>query len=209
MILPNLVLFPGTQIPLLIFEPRYRTMVEDVFKADRRFAVFLTNRRLHPDAFAVGCLGEIIAYEKLPNNFYQLVLRGQQRIFRLGWEPPRPYPYLSYRALSDVPFASEDEKMQMKARLLKCAHDYLTLVRESSEQVEQVLQVAMQLSCEEIIHWACLLLQFDVEVKQKILEEASISNRGERILAIMEESVKRQRVLDRVSDLRPADPRLN
>ena len=39
--LPNAVLFPGTTLPLYVFEPRYRQMVEDVLRHGRWIAVAL------------------------------------------------------------------------------------------------------------------------------------------------------------------------
>lgn len=209
MILANGILFPGTQIPLLIFEPRYRKMVEHAFKNDRRFAIYLASRQPNTEPSPVGCLGEVVAYEKLPNGSYQVLLRGERRIFCLRWYLSRPYPYLSFFPLSDIPFSSEDERAEMKARLLQSIQAYLAAMRGDPENAEKILKIAMQLSCEEIIHWSCIVLQFDLEAKQKILEEPLISKRGESILKVLEEGTHTQRVLDRVSDVLPPDPRFN
>ncbi|GJG87968.1 peptidase [Gemmatimonadetes bacterium T265] len=53
----GLVLFPGTQLPLHIFEPRYRAMLADVRAADGRFGIVLRagdDERAIPRGY-VGC----------------------------------------------------------------------------------------------------------------------------------------------------------
>src|SRR6187399_2481527 len=39
--LPNVVLFPGVLLPLHIFEPRYRAMIGDALRGDRRIGMVL------------------------------------------------------------------------------------------------------------------------------------------------------------------------
>ena len=38
--LPGAIVFPGLQLPLHIFEPRYRALVSDALVKDRRIAMF-------------------------------------------------------------------------------------------------------------------------------------------------------------------------
>lgn len=211
MLLPNVVLFPQTQIPLLIFEPRYRQMIEDVFRGNQRFAIFLTRQRTdeYMSAFSVGCLGEVVGYQKLPNGFYQIVLRGEKRIRRITWDRSRSYPQVAYKELPDSPFPSEDARQGMRGQLLKKARDYLFFIHTKKEAIEKTLEVAMQLSCEEVINWACLLLQFDIYYKQKLLEESEVQKRGRRILQVMQEKIDEQSFLQHFSAYRPKDPSVN
>ena len=62
--LPETVLFPGTVIPLYVFEPRYCAMIQDAIAEDGSLAVVM----LHEDADAMGFKGRFIrllALEKL------------------------------------------------------------------------------------------------------------------------------------------------
>jgi len=45
--IPNLVVFPGTVIPLHVFEPRYRTMVHDAVRDERMIGVCHTRKQIH------------------------------------------------------------------------------------------------------------------------------------------------------------------
>ena len=42
--LPGVILFPGLQLPLHIFEPRYRAMIKDALARDRRIGLIQPQR---------------------------------------------------------------------------------------------------------------------------------------------------------------------
>jgi len=84
--LPGVVLFPGTIIPLHIFEPRYRAMVADALAGERYVAIALlkpgweplyhTSRApIHP---TVG-VGRILEHEQTDDGNYNILLRGVGR----------------------------------------------------------------------------------------------------------------------------------
>ncbi|MCO4769791.1 MAG: LON peptidase substrate-binding domain-containing protein [Deltaproteobacteria bacterium] len=83
--LPNSVFFPGTLLPLHIFEPRYRAMVSHAMEADQRIAIallkpgFETDYYGAPEVHDVVCIGEIIMFSALPDGRSNLVLRGVGR----------------------------------------------------------------------------------------------------------------------------------
>jgi len=90
-----LVLFPGTPLPLHIFEQRYRRLLADCLETDRRFGII----RL-PDGMAeleippgtIGCIAEIVNAEPLPDGRSNIVVRGGER-FALA-DDPAPLPVL-------------------------------------------------------------------------------------------------------------------
>ncbi len=89
--LTGVLLLPGTVLPLHVFEPRYRAMVEDALGADRVFGMIQPfapqqdNRPLpgaenqKPDLYQVGCAGYIEKWEKLPEDRFFVELRGVNR----------------------------------------------------------------------------------------------------------------------------------
>src|SRR5215218_2105661 len=66
--LAGALLFPGSQLPLHIFEPRYRTMIRDALASDKLIAMI--QPRPGPDGdetpalFDIGCIGRIDACEE-------------------------------------------------------------------------------------------------------------------------------------------------
>ena len=78
--LPGAVLYPGLQLPLHIFEPRYRAMISDALARDRRIGM-IQPQRPHEGAplFTIGCLGRIGEVEALTDGRYNIVLEGEAR----------------------------------------------------------------------------------------------------------------------------------
>ena len=80
--LPNLVMFPYVDVPLHIFEPRYREMIGDIAQGDRIIGMMLLkgdwqrDYYAYPDIYEFGCAGRIERLVKLPDGKYNLVLTG-------------------------------------------------------------------------------------------------------------------------------------
>ena len=89
----QVVLFPGTPLPLHIFEPRYRQMLADCLTGESRFGVVGPGRDGEaPDAGAVGCAAEIQANEQLPDGRSNiLVVGGARFVVRRVLDDPAPY----------------------------------------------------------------------------------------------------------------------
>jgi Lon protease-like protein len=95
--LPDVVHFPGTALPLHVFEPRYRRMVEDLLERpepERRVGMILTARDEEtgvPELLEPGCAGRLVSHEALDDGRSNIVLLGEFR-FTLDRElPGKPY----------------------------------------------------------------------------------------------------------------------
>lgn len=93
--LSTVVLFPGADCPLHVFEPRYRQMTRVALDGDGWIGM-VTVRPEHvgdmagdPPVFPIGSLGRIRDHEQLPDGRLNIVLHGIVR-FRIRDEPPRP-----------------------------------------------------------------------------------------------------------------------
>lgn len=78
--LTGVILFPGLQVPLHIFEPRYRALVSDAMARDRQIGMIQPRAAGEPPPlFDMGCVGRIIDVEALEDGRYNLVLEGFAR----------------------------------------------------------------------------------------------------------------------------------
>lgn len=85
--LPRVVFFPGTSLPLHLFEPRYVAMIEDCIE---RGPMTMAVARLvdgyepvyegRPAIHTIAGAGRIIAHERLDNGTYNIVLHGLARV---------------------------------------------------------------------------------------------------------------------------------
>src|SRR4051794_5845167 len=106
--LPNVVLFPNVFLPLHIFEPRYRQMVDEALKGDRIIGMVLLrpgwegDYEGRPAIYPIGCAGVITHAERLADGRFNIVLRGMEkfrvreeesgRTYRVAHVEPVPEP---------------------------------------------------------------------------------------------------------------------
>src|SRR5258705_6488596 len=66
-----IVLFPGVPLPLHIFEPRYRQMLNDIHKTDNLFGLSYfdstTTDKEIPGIGHIGCVAEVTETQSLPD----------------------------------------------------------------------------------------------------------------------------------------------
>lgn len=90
------VLFPHAVLPLHVFEPRYRALVDDVLAADGRFGVVLIERGHEVGGgdtrFTVGTVAEVVQAGRFPDGRLALTTVGVERIGVVEWLPDDPYP---------------------------------------------------------------------------------------------------------------------
>jgi uncharacterized protein len=91
------VLVPGLVLPLHVFEPRYRRMVDDSrTHHDSTFGVVLIERGSEVGGgdvrTDVGTLARIVRAEELPDGRWILGVVGVHRIRVERWLPDDPYP---------------------------------------------------------------------------------------------------------------------
>ena len=94
--LTGAVLFPGTQLPLNIFESRYINMIDDVLaSSDRLIAMIQPASSKDSDSkilTKVGCLGKITTFNEIEDNRYLITLTGIVR-FKIKEELDTTTPY--------------------------------------------------------------------------------------------------------------------
>jgi hypothetical protein len=134
--LPNVVLFPGVQTPLHLFEPRYRQMTADALAGDRRIGMVVVPPQHsaampgNPPVYPIGCAGTICQDQKLPDGRYNIVLAGESR-FRIVSEPAGP-PERLYR-VAEVTWLQDPLPPDAEPR-----------VRELRERIEAQVQALVE-----------------------------------------------------------------
>ena len=79
--LTGAVLFPGTQLPLNIFEPRYVQMIDDALASPGRLLGMIQPEKpnqgtSNKNLKKVGCLGRISSFNEAEDNRYLITLSG-------------------------------------------------------------------------------------------------------------------------------------
>lgn len=183
--LTGVLLLPGTVLPLHIFEPRYRAMVEDALSADRVFGMIQPfapqqdNRPLpgaeseKPDLYKIGCVGYIEKWEKLPEGRFFVQLRGVNR-FRFAVEIALHRGYRRVRAdYQAFPDATLHEGWRCeRSAILQALKDYGKAhgLQVKPEQAERFTDI-------ELVNLLSVSLPFLPAEKQALLEAITLKDR--------------------------------
>jgi len=170
--LPNLVLFPGIEIPLHIFEPRYREMIADAREGRGVIGMTLLKGDWEkdyygrPELFGVGCVGKIDRLMSLPDGRYNLILNGLSEFRVLKEYDDRSYRVAEVRYCAPDPAALElDDEAMVYLRDLLAAYLGRTAWEAWRELVDQ-----RGLRDGALINFLCFNLDFSTLEKQTLLE---------------------------------------
>jgi uncharacterized protein len=192
--LTGVMLLPGTVLPLHIFEPRYRAMVEDALEGGKVFGMIQPftpqddNRgpqpgadKQAPDLYRVGCAGYIEKWEKLPDGRFFLQLKGVNR-FRYSEELELQRGYRRVKALyHDFPDAVLDQGWQCDRSAVLDA--LATYGKANGMQVRA--EQAEKFSDLELINLLAVSLPFHPAEKQALLEAQEMKDRENMLIDLL------------------------
>ncbi len=183
--LPEVVLLPGTLLPLHIFEPRYRAMVADALEADRTIGMAMLKPGAEeggeaPAIHRIGTAGEIVESEALADGRYNILLEARFRFRVLEERAPDPYRVASVEEIQTVPFpeAGEGERIVASAT---------ALYGEVARALDLPPLPGEQISPERLASEMALRLRYAPPELQALLETDSLASRFETLRGRMRE----------------------
>jgi Lon protease-like protein len=180
--LPGALLLPGMQLPLHIFEPRYRSLIHDAMARDRRIGMIQPRSEgLKPALFDVGCLGHVAQIDALEDGRFNIVLNGLAR-FRVVRELDVATPFRQIEA--DVEQAPDEDE-------ILSAVERAALEMESRKFADALGYVVdwsavSRLDDMALVNGIAQIVPFDPAAKQTLLEADDLSERSERIITLMQ-----------------------
>ncbi|MFB2772824.1 LON peptidase substrate-binding domain-containing protein [Pelatocladus sp. BLCC-F211] len=179
--LSEVVLFPTKQLPLHIFEFRYRIMMNTILESDRRFGVLMVDPAKGAIA-NVGCCAEIVHYQRLPDDRMKMLTLGQQRFRVLEYVREKPYPVGLVEWIEDHPPTKDLRPLANElSQLLK------DVVRLSAKLTEQQIELPEDLPDLplELSYWVASNLYGVALEQQALLEMQDTVARLERETEIL------------------------
>lgn len=179
MVLPNVLLFPNSLLPLFIFEPRYRAMLEWALAGHRMFCIALLKQGRDqwssPEDFHhVAGLGLIRACVRHKDGSSHLILQGLARVEFTGFVQQDPFCVAEIRERPSA-MAEEAEALALSARLRElCAEQRANGVPIPNSVEEQLTKVKNPAILADLIAHSFVR---DPYRRQSILEEADVARR--------------------------------
>lgn len=169
----DVVLLPGTPLPLHIFEPRYKEMIGECLANNAPFGVI---RALEDGIAEVGCTAEIVTVTKeYPDGRLDLVAEGRNRFEVLELNRDRSFLQAEVLLVPDDPVTPAEED---KVRAIQVHLEILSLagaVQDLSAADQSALSFYLVGS-----------LPLDLDFKQKLLAMRSESERIQAVVAYLE-----------------------
>jgi Lon protease-like protein len=169
----DLVLFPGTTLPLHIFEPRYKEMIEECLAAQAPFGVV---RALEQGIAEIGCTAEITEVTKrYTDGRLDITTRGRERFEVLQLDRERSFLRGEVLMIPDEPGdAIESEKM----RVIAAHEEILSLAGAgASELFASESSLSFELTAS---------LPLDLDFQQKLLSVVSERERIQELASYLE-----------------------
>jgi Lon protease-like protein len=185
--LPDVVHFPGTDLPLHIFEPRYRQMVDELLtlpEAERRVGMILAGRDPEsgsPRLVEPGCAGRLVEHRPLEDGRSNIVLRGEFRFVLERDLPGKPYRRALVTPLEDgVAAIDADAADALERELVDLA---VAVARESGPRtpfdVAGLAGLGRPGRLVGLVNRLAADLDLPVERKQMLLAEAPLGRAAE------------------------------
>ena len=190
--LPNLVFFPGTALPLHIFEPRYRQMLLDVYRGEKLIGMVLLKDGWDKDYFQtppihqVTCLGKLTRVERLPSGRFNIQLFGLRRA-RIEQEVDSSKPYRLARVSLLRDQQDEFAQVRSAALLQEAFGTFNRVLRKYSEFPGEFVIRHGELPVGLLIDVLAHHTPLQPEVKQSFLEEVDVFARGRLVIDALDE----------------------
>ncbi len=175
----NVVLFPGMQLPLHIFEPRYRLMTRRVLDDDATFgvALLLEGEEGVPGTYpsSIGCTAEIIENTSFPDGRLNLLTVGRRRFRILQLREEDGYLVGTCEWLEDE--AGEVAPSQIR-RVRASLRSYLmSLARNANLSAHDFDDLDVPQDAYGLSMWVASLITLPNPQKQELLELTSTAAR--------------------------------
>ena len=181
--LTGAILFPRSQLPLHIFEPRYRRMIRDAVAGEARIGMIQpAGIDDPPPLFRVGCVGEIVGMEELADGRFNIVLQGSSR-FRLIAECDVGTPYR--QADVDIAAFDDGEPEPLAASMRAAVEQEARLFGDALGLTVDWAAVA-QLDDEMLVNAIAQVAPFDAGAKQALLEQDELGSRAALLIQLMQ-----------------------
>ncbi len=160
--LTGAILFPGLQLPLHMFEPRYRALVSE-----------------GAPLYDVGCVGKISDVEALDDGRYNLVLDGESR-FRVIRELDVATPF---RQVEGELIAEDGDEVLSGIERAGFEREARRFADAQGYAVEW--DAVAQLDDQSLINGVSQIAPFDAASKQALLEAPDLAARCELLIQLM------------------------
>jgi len=212
--LPSTVFYPGTPLPLHIFETRYRQMTADALEGERKIGMVLLKPDWEaayfdrPEIFPMGCVGSIEKEIRHPDGKYNFTLVGLRRFRILREVDGKLYRCAEIDLLEEQNEQEIGEKPNVtRDGLIERYREFTSLIPKNNSLKEEPDWNLGNLLSQFVDRFA-YRLDLSLEQKQTFLEEQDVLRRAEFLHDFLKMKIDLVR-LSKIRNITPDSARWN
>lgn len=190
--LSGALLLPRARLPLHLFEPRYLQMLEDSLKTPERLVGMVQPNevpgRTGPGLQTIGCVGRVTQFSETEDGRYLITLTGVSR-FRVQSEVECFAPYRRCKVSWDG-FGRDLASTEVDPGFDRDAFMHLLGRYFEARSLSADWETLREAEDELLINSLSMMLDFDPEDKQALLEAPSLSTRRETLVTLIEYTLR-------------------
>ncbi len=190
--LDTVTLFPQQVLPLYIFEPRYRQMMDRALDAAGQIAMAVFagdswKQQYHgrPKLRSAVCVGQIMEHEKLPDGRYAIILQGICRAKIVGESKPESGRLFRQAMLEPLEEENrslhESELSPVRAALDEMLSDGELALMQVSDKLLQFVQDD-DIPTHVVMELVSFAMVTAPDLKYRLLEQGSVMRRSEMLM---------------------------
>tara|TARA_Y100000591_G_C21745689_1_gene651839 strand:- start:430 stop:1026 length:597 start_codon:yes stop_codon:yes gene_type:complete len=174
------VLFPGTSLPLNIFEPRYVEMVDFALSKKRLIGMIQSDK--NGKLYKVGCVGKIHSFNETSDGRYLISLQGIN-CFRVVDEIKTEHKFKLFKVnvINDIVDETNDFSKNQKIEILKKYKHYINL-----KNINLDLDEIDSIELSQLIKFIAMISPFKDNEKQVLLESQNLKEFYNKLISIIE-----------------------
>jgi Lon protease-like protein len=188
----SVVLFPGVPLPLHIFEPRYRQMLDDIRAGNSLFGLSYFDASVSEQEFpprgTVGCVAKVTDTQAFADGRSNILTVGVIR-YRIEDYVERGDPYLVARVSYFEDEEDDSEALRESSREVADTFTRIArAVRTINDERANLPNIA-DTEPQRLSFLVAAAMEVDTDVKQELLELRSTSERLRRLRDILARAV--------------------
>jgi ATP-dependent Lon protease len=186
----GMVLLPGEQVPLHIFEERYKELIEECLETGREFGLVLADDDGMRAIGTAAAVTEVL--ERLPDGRLNILVEGRRRVRIDRATTGRSFATAMIEELQDDP----DDAFPDEAEMATCLRAFRKVLEAAGSEAED-----LDLTNESLAFEIAGRIQFAAPAKQELLEIRSERDRVLRLTEMLEAAVEQVSMQRRAREL--------
>jgi ATP-dependent Lon protease len=190
--LSDVVIFPGTVVPLLVESEESTKLIDDVVEGDRLLGLVLQRKPevqnpAPEDLFDHGCAARVLKMLKFPDNTVRILIEGLWRVQLTEFTLNKPYLRAKFKVLKDViPSGAEVTAVARNA-----AQKFREIIKLSPAMPDQVKVAALNTDAPGALSdLIASNLNLSLEDRQQLLQTPDVLERLQRLRPMLDRELE-------------------